>query len=202
MDVLSQALAKSRQTISAYEDYAERYDAIVRHVPNEREQASLKRLVAIAGTSGQVLEVGSGAGYDADFLEGLGVKVRRTDATKRFLELQAARGKHGELLDLLTDDLGGPYDAVLALAVLIHVPRDQIDQVLGKIARALRPGGAFLVSMRNGDGETDSNYHTVLWRRDDFAARLEAAGLVLLRDDFNIGRNSEEWNTFLTVRPA
>lgn len=202
MDELSQALEKSRQTISAYEDYADRYDAIVRHVPNEREQASLKRFVAMAGTSGRILEVGSGAGYDADFLEDLGVKVRRTDATKRFLELQAARGKHGELLDLLTDDLGGPYDAVLALAVLIHVPRDQIDQVLGKIARSLRPGGAFLVSMRNGDGETSGEYHTVYWRRDDFAARLEAAGLVLLRDDFNIGRNSEEWNTFLTVRPA
>ncbi|RWA57828.1 class I SAM-dependent methyltransferase [Mesorhizobium sp.] len=202
MDALSQALAKSRQTISAYEDYAERYDQIVRHVPNEREQASLKRLVAIAGTAGQILEVGSGAGYDADFLEALGVKVRRTDATKRFLELQAARGKHGELLDLLTDDLGGPYDAVLALAVLIHVPRDQIDQVLARIAGSLRPGGAFLVSMRNGDGETDGNYHTVLWRRDDFAARIESAGLVLIRDDFNIGRNSEEWNTFLAVRPA
>ena len=202
MDVLSQALAKSRQTISAYEDYADRYDAIVRHSPNEREQASLKRLVAIAGTSGRVLEVGSGAGYDADFLEGLGVKVRRTDATKRFLELQAARGKHGELLDLLTDDLGGPYDAVLALCVLIHVPREQTDQVLAKIAGSLRPGGALLVSMRNGDGETSGNYHTVLWRRDDFAGRLEAAGLVLLRDDFNIGRNTEEWNTFLAVKPA
>ena len=202
MDVLSQALAKSRQTISAYEDYADRYDAIVRHVPNEREQASLKRLVAIAGTSGRVLEVGSGAGYDADFLEGLGVKVRRTDATKRFLELQAARGKHGELLDLLTDDLGGPYDAVLALAVLIHVPRDQTDQVLARIAASLRPGGAFLVSMRNGDGETSGEYHTVYWRRDDFAARIEAAGLVLIRDDFNLGRGSDEWNTFLAVRPS
>ena len=92
MDVLPEALAKSRRTISAYEDYAERYDAIVRHVPNPREQASLRRLGAIAGTGGQILEVGSGPGYDADFLETLGVKVRRTDATKRFLELRAARG--------------------------------------------------------------------------------------------------------------
>ena len=202
MDVLSQALAKSRQTISAYEDYAERYDAIVRHVPNEREQASLKRLVAIAGTSGQILEVGSGAGYDADFLESLGVKVRRTDATKRFLELQAARGKHGEFLDLITDDLGGPYDAVLALCVLIHVPREQTDQVLAKIAASLRPGGAFLVSMRIGDGEKSGDYHTVYWRRDDFAARLENAGLVLVGDEFNVGRDREEWTTFLAVRPS
>ncbi|RAZ89781.1 methyltransferase type 12 [Mesorhizobium hawassense] len=198
----SEALAKSRQTISSYEDYAERYDTIVRHVPNESGQASLKRLVALAGKGGRILEVGSGAGYDADFLESLGVTVRRTDATKRFLELQAARGKQGELLDLLIDDLGGPYDAVLALAVLIHVPRDQTDQVLAKIEGSLRPGGAFLASMRNGDGETEGNCHTVLWRRDDFASRLEGAGLVLLRDDFNVGRNSEEWNTFLAVKPA
>jgi len=156
MSVSAEALAKNRQTISSYEDYAEQYDAIVRHVPNPREQAALKRLVAIAGTGGQILEVGSGPGYDADFLESLGVNVRRTDATQRFLELQAARGKHGELLDLITDDLGGPYDAVLALCVLIHVPRDQTDQVLAKIAGSLRPGGAFLVSMRNGDGETSA----------------------------------------------
>ena len=81
MSASSQDLAKSRQTISAYEDYADRYDAIVRHVPNEREQASLKRLVAIAGTGGQILEVGSGAGYDADFLETLGARVRRTALT-------------------------------------------------------------------------------------------------------------------------
>jgi 2-polyprenyl-3-methyl-5-hydroxy-6-metoxy-1,4-benzoquinol methylase len=202
MSASSDDLAKSRQTISAYEDYAEQYDAIVRHVPNEREQASLKRLVAIAGASGQILEVGSGPGYDADFLESLGVKVRRTDATRRFLELQAARGKHGDLLDLITDDLGGPYDAVLALCVLIHVPRDQTDQVLAKIAGSLRPGGAFLVSMRNGDGETSGEYHTVYWRRDDFAARLESAGLVLIREDFNVGRDREEWNTFLAVRPS
>ncbi|RUT99326.1 methyltransferase type 12, partial [Mesorhizobium sp. M7A.T.Ca.TU.009.02.1.1] len=30
MGVSSEALAQSRQTISAYEDYAEQYDAIVR----------------------------------------------------------------------------------------------------------------------------------------------------------------------------
>ncbi|MGX9143781.1 class I SAM-dependent DNA methyltransferase [Mesorhizobium sp. 128a] len=202
MTVLSEDLAKSRQTINAYEDYAERYDALVRHVPNQREQKWLKRLVKIAGKGGRILEVGSGPGYDADFVEGLGVKVRRTDATRRFLELQSARGKHGEFLDLITDDLGGPYDAVLALCVLIHVPREQTDQVLAKIAGSLRPGGAFLVSMRIGDGETSGEYHTVYWRRDDFVDRLEASGLVLVGDEFNIGRDRDEWTTFLAVRPT
>jgi hypothetical protein len=56
--------------------------------------------------------------------------------------------------------------------------------------------------MRNSDGETSGEYHTVYWRRDDFAARLQSAGLVLIRDDFNVGRDGEEWNTFLAVKPS
>lgn len=202
MSVLAEALSKNRQTIESYEGYADQYDALVRHIPNPREQAALKRLVTLAGSGGQVLEVGSGPGWDADFLETLGVNVRRTDATRRFLELQAARGKRGEFLNVITDDLGGPYDAVVALCVLIHVSRDQIDQVLAKIARSLRPGGAFLVSMRDGDGEKNGNYHTVFWRRDDFAARAEAAGMSLVWDEFIGGRGDEKWNRFLFVRPA
>ncbi|MBZ9697115.1 MULTISPECIES: class I SAM-dependent methyltransferase [unclassified Mesorhizobium] len=195
-------MAQSRRTIASYEDYAVRYDDIVGHVPHPNDKAALERAAAIAGAGGRILEIGSGPGRDADFLEGLGVAVRRTDATRRFLELQAARGKAGELLDVITDELGGPYDAVVALAVLIHVPRDQIDQVLQKIARSLRPGGAFVASMRDGDGETGGKYHTVDWRRDAFAARIEATGMELLSHSFRIGRNEQGWDTFLAMRPS
>ncbi|ESY87782.1 methyltransferase type 12 [Mesorhizobium sp. LNHC220B00] len=202
MKIPAEFLAQSRRTIESYEDYAVRYDEIVGHVPHPNDRAALERAAAIAGAGGRILEIGSGPGRDADFLEGLGVEVRRTDATRRFLELQAARGKAGELLDVITDELGGPYDAVVALAVLIHVPRDQIDQVLEKIARSLRQGGAFVVSMRDGDGEAGGKYHTVDWRRDAFAARIEAAGMELLSHSFRIGRNEQGWNTFLAMRPS
>lgn len=202
MTVPAKALAQSRRTVESYEDYAVRYDEIVGHVPHPNDQAALKRAAAIAGPGGRILEIGSGPGRDADFLEGLGVKVRRTDATRRFLELQAARGKTGDLLDVITDELGGPYDAVVALAVLIHVPRDQIDPVLEKIARALRPGGASVVSMRDGDGETSGRYHTVDWRKDAFAARIEAAGMELVSHSFRVGRKERGWNTFLAVKPS
>ena len=139
---------------------------------------------------------------DADFLETLSLTVRRTDASRRFLELQAARGKQGELLDVITEPVGGPYDAVVAMCVLIHVPRAEIDQVLGKLTRSLRPGGAMIVSMRDGDGETTGKYHTVYWRRDDFAMRLGAAGLDLVWDEFRIDSDNDPWNTFLAVRPS
>ncbi|MGE0280707.1 MAG: class I SAM-dependent methyltransferase [Rhizobiaceae bacterium] len=194
------ALSHSRQTIASYEDYADRYCALVSDMPNAFDQTAFRRLAEIAGAGGRALEIGSGPGWDADFLETLGLTVRRTDATKRFLELQAARGKKGELLDVITDPVGGPYDAVVAMCVLIHIPREEIDQVLAKLTHSLRPGGALIVSMREGDHETTSKYHTVYWRRDDFADRLAAAGLKLVWDASDICSDGDPWNTFLAVR--
>lgn len=202
MSLSNETLAQSRRTIASYEDYADYYDAAVAKVPNPADQAILRRLAGMVGDGATILEVGSGPGRDADFLETLGVTVRRTDATRRFLELQAARGKRGERLDVITDALGGPYDATVAFCVLIHVPRDQIDPVLAKIAASLRPGGAFLVSLRDGDGETGGNYHTVYWRRDAFVARLQRAGLTLQWDAFSIDSDGDAWNTFLAVKPS
>lgn len=199
MNETHDSLARSRRTIESYEGYADRYVSI-RRGPNDKEQAALRQVASIAGLGGHVLEIGSGPGCDADYLEGLGVKVRRTDATQRFLDLQAARGKQGDRLDVITDPLGGPYDAVVAQYVLFHVPRDHIDCVLAKIADALRPRGAFLVSMREGDHETGGDYHEVYWRRNDFAARLKAAGLITLWDESSAGSDDVTWNTFLTRR--
>ena len=156
MNEIDDSLARSRRTIRSYEGYADRY-ARIRKGPDQREQAALARVASMAGPGGRILEIGSGPGYGADFLETLGVEVRRTDAAQRFLDLQAERGRPGDRLDVITDPLGGPYDAVVAQYVLFHVPRDAIDGVLAKIARALRPGGAFLVSMCEGEGETNGD---------------------------------------------
>ena len=195
-------LSQSRRTIASYETEADHYSTVVSAIPNVFVQTAFRRVADIAGPGVRVLEIGSGPGFDADFLETLGLTVRRTDATKRFLELQAARGKTGELLDVITDDVGGPYDALVAMCCLIHVPREQIDQVLAKLAGSLRPGGALIVSMRDGDHETTGEYHTIYWRRPDFAARIAAAGLKLLWGEFSIDCDRDGWNTFLAVRPS
>ncbi len=195
-------LSQRRQTIASYEAEADHYCTLVSEIPNAFDQTAFRRVADIAGPSGRMLEIGSGPGFDADFLETLGLKVRRTDATKRFLELQAARGKTGELLDVITDPVGRPYDAVVAMCCLIHVPREEIDQVLAKLTQSLRPGGALLVSMRDGDHETTGEYHTIYWSRPDFAARLAAAGLKLLWGEFRLDCDRDGWNTFLAVRPS
>ncbi|MFF0952614.1 class I SAM-dependent DNA methyltransferase [Rhizobium leguminosarum] len=186
MNISSATLANTQRTIDSYEGCADDYSRIVDQFPWPSLEAALRQVATAAGKGGQILEIGSGAG---------------TDATRRFLELQAARGKKGELLNVITDDLGGPYDAVVALCVLIHVPRDQTGPVLEKIVAALRPGGVFLVSMRDGDGETSGAYHMSYWRRDDFALCIKQAGLALEWDAHRVNRDGDGWHTFYARRP-
>ncbi|RQO47489.1 methyltransferase type 12 [Variovorax sp. KBW07] len=202
MKIPAQALENSRRTLQSYEASARAYNAIVAEHPLQPEIAdAMRRMMQFVPPGGTVLEIGSGPGRDADFVESLGGTVRRTDAVQAFLDLQAERGKKGELLDVVTDALGGPYDAVLAMCVLIHVERTQVGPVLRKVFDALAPGGAFLVSMRVGEGETNGECHTVLWAKERFAEALAAAGLRTHWEMERIGRNEEAWVYFLALRP-
>lgn len=198
--VSKDARASSRRTVASYERYAPTYATLVSKVPSKADAAALRRLADAVPSGARLLEIGSGPGYDADFLESLGLRVRRTDATRAFLALQARRGKRGAVLNVLTDRLGGPYDGILALCVLIHVDREHTDLVLRKIARALRRGGAFLVSVRRGRGETTGDYHTIYWQRPAFAARLDAAGLAIAWHAASIDSDGDPWLTFLAVK--
>ena len=182
-DRSSGEFGNNRRTVQSYEGYARRYAAAVDKRPSGVDEEGLRRLAESVPRGGTILEVGSGPGWDADFVESFGVRVRRTDVTEAFREFQAERGKQVDALDILTDDFGGPYDAVMAPCVLLNIDRSHTDGVLAKIAASLKPNGTFLVSVREGEGdiwersERSGEYYVVLWSEPDFTARLRAAML-------------------------
>lgn len=201
MEIPASVLMNMDRTIRSYDGFAREYNAIVAdHPPPEIEDA-LRHMMQCVPAGGTVLEIGSGSGRDADFVESLGGIVKRTDAAQAFLDLQAERGKKGELLNVVTDALGGPYSAILAMAVLIHVDRALVAPVLRKVFDALEPGGVFLAGMRIGEGETNGDYQTVYWAKERFAEALAAAGLRLQWDRQWIGREDVTWVSFLARRP-
>ena len=178
----------NRVTLDAYEQIASDYAASTRGTPTGVVAEALGRLVGQLFAGASVLELGSGPGWDADFLEAHGVRVRRTDGARSFCELQRGRGRRCDLLDVTAGGFTTPawpaYDGVLALFVLQHVERDATPAVLAEAAAALRPGGAVLVSMQEGDGdgwqvgESGRRYHVTRWTQEDFEEVLSGAGLV------------------------
>lgn len=192
--------ARNARTVRAYESSASRYAESTAVDVGRPLSPHLQRLIDVLPTDGTVLEIGSGPGWEADLLEARGVRVRRTDVTESFLELQRRRGAQAEKLDVITDELGGPYDAVMAMCVLQHIDRSLVPDVLSKISVATRSGGAFLVSVRDGKGDVwEGDYHTVLWDRPSFSSALSVAGF----DTAWVARTVEPegpWLTFLASR--
>ena len=182
--------SKNQRTLAAYENIAAEYADLTKGTPTAVNQLMLERFLDSLPPGAAVLELGSGPGWDADFVESLGVRVRRTDATAAFRDLQGARSKHVDSLDAITDEyidrLWPTYDGVMALFVLQHIERDDTDTVLRKVAQALRPGGAFLVVMREGVGDvwegspSGNRYHVTQWDPAAFEARLDAVELETL----------------------
>ena len=192
----------NQRTVLAYEAYARTY-AERTGAPSGINKEALDLLAARVGRGAAVLEVGSGPGWDADYLESRGVTVRRTDVTRAFIEVQAERGKRVEPLDLMRDPLGGPYRGLVALCVLQHIELGHFDAVLQRIAASLEAGGALLFSVPEGRGErqegTSKDYYVALWTADTLRPRLAAVGLEI---DW-IGRAVERegpWLTFLATR--
>lgn len=183
------------RTVSSYELIAAEY---ARETAGGGRSEPLERLAAVVPGSA-VLEIGSGPGWDADALEAAGLHVRRTDVTQAFIDLQQARGKRVDRLDVLVDDLGGPYDGIVALAVLQHVPRQQLPGVLTRLAAALAPAGALLVCVRTGAGErweigeSGNPYYCALWGEDEFVGVLEEAGLRVAWQDASVDGEDNDW---------
>lgn len=197
----------NRLTVASYEHCAIDYALATAPKSQHEERPLLQRLLDALSGNETILEIGSGPGWEADWLEAAGHSVRRTDATEAFLAFQRRRGKVIERLDIVHDPVPGTYDAIVALYVFQHIDRQVLPAVLGKVAVAIRPGGWLLFSILEGEGEEIENgsdggqYYTARWRQDELEHLLATMGLQLSWS--GISDDSEgRWPTLLLRRPA
>lgn len=157
-------------------------------------------------SGGRVLDIGSGPGWDADFLEGIGVRVHRTDATESFRQFQTERGKQCDALDVLKDQIAESYDGILMLCVLQHFERNELDGVLCKLVKALKSEGAMLLSHPVGEDElwehtASGDYRVVRWSSAALDERLRRSGFVVAWDQSEDG-DEGPWRTVLARKTS
>jgi SAM-dependent methyltransferase len=94
--------------------------------------------------AGSILELGCGAGNHSAEMLSRGFQMRITDGSPEMAEIAARRLNHPVEAMLFHElDECEAYDGVWASACLLHVPRDQLGGILGRIHRALKPDGLF-----------------------------------------------------------
>ncbi|MCC8939075.1 class I SAM-dependent methyltransferase [Bradyrhizobium sp. Arg68] len=152
-------------TLQFYRRNAEAYAGWAK-APSTR----LKGFLALLPAGGAILELGCGAGNHAAVMLADGFALRATDGSPEMAEVASRRIDHpveAMRFDELEDQEA--YDGVWASACLLHVPRDELAGILGRIHRALKPGGLFYASYKIGhDDGRDSigryyNYPSPDW---------------------------------------
>jgi SAM-dependent methyltransferase len=143
-----------------------------------------------------ILELGSGFGADADYMEEQGYWVVCTDAVPEFVDILQDREFTAYDLNVLTDDLPERLDMVYASAVLLHFTREETAMVLRKVYASLVDGGRFAFSLKQGNGEGWSEEklgeprYFCYWQAEEIQQLLNDAGYTGIEIGQNVAPNA------------
>ncbi len=139
--------------------------------------SQLKAFLALLPPGGSILELGCGAGNHSAEMLAAGFRLRATDGSPEMADIASRRLGHPVETMLFHElDEQDAYDGIWASACLLHVPRDELSDILSRIRRALKPEGAFYASFKLGEGDgRDSlgryyNYASPEWLQAVYAA--------------------------------
>jgi SAM-dependent methyltransferase len=110
-----------------------------------------------------VLDLGSGPGQHALYLQGKGLDVTCIDLSESMVE--SCLSKHLKAYQMDFYNLSfqeSSFDGVFAMNTLLHVPKDSLVSVLENIKRVMKPGGIFYMGVYGG---TDSEG---VWKDDSY----------------------------------
>lgn len=120
-----------------------------------------QRLLEALPPGGRILEVGCGSGRDLAFLQAQGFDVTGLEPSKgmRDVALAGHPGLAGRLhpgtipFSPGMDGLKPPYDAILAIAVIMHLTDPELAAWIRQLKSVLKPGGIlFLSASYNREG--------------------------------------------------
>lgn len=173
---------QNQKTIDAYNAHVQEYIDGTPQLLDGDVKAWINKALTFVKKGGTVLEIGSAFGRDAEYMETMGYKVHRTDATQSFVDLLKRQGHEAQLLNAITDDFGGLYAMVFANAVLLHFTPDETSKVLAKAHSSLDTEGVLAFTVKQGDGEewTEAKLNApryfCYWQADDLRKIVSDTG--------------------------
>jgi SAM-dependent methyltransferase len=180
------ATAHDEETIAFYDREAAVYAAR----RQARRHPRLDAFIQHVGAGGKALELGCGGGQDAEIMLAAGLDVTLTDAsTGLAAEAERRLGRPVRIMRFDELDETDLYQGVWANACLLHVPSAAMPDVLGRIWRALKPGGALYASFKAGAGDDRDrlgrfyNFPTRAALEGFFAASASWARLTITDDE-------------------
>ena len=175
---------------TAYVDMSENYIDFLSYIPKQ----------------GKILDAGCGSGRDSLMFIQKGYRVEAFDGSSEMCRL-ASEHTGQEVKHMLFQDIDfkEEFDGIWASASLLHVPSQELKDVLVKLFQSLKSGGTFYASFKYGDfeGERNGRYFHNLTEETAGEAFKEAGFKVekmWITGDVREGREDEKWINILVVK--
>ncbi len=108
-----------------------------------------------------ILDAGCGSGRDAKAFAESGYRVSAFDASEKLTKLASEwAGIPVRHLRFQEFEQHWSFDGIWACSSLVHVPLDELDEVFGRLTRALRPQGVMYLNFKKGHGEREQDGRT------------------------------------------
>ena len=157
------------------------------------------KFIALLPQGGRMLDAGCGSGRDSKAFIQSGFSVVAFDASKELCKL-ASELIDQEVWQMKFQEISfdEEFDGVWACASLLHVPSDEIDDVMDRIYKSLQQGGLFYASFKYGEGVRERAERLFTdYTKDSAKALFEKAGFKVIECEESLdvrpGREDEKW---------
>ncbi|WP_068546523.1 class I SAM-dependent methyltransferase [Thalassotalea crassostreae] len=156
--------------------------------------------------TGHVLDIGAGAGRDADFIASRGLKVTAVEPASELLSLAKQTFTNTNInwlsdsLPILhkTQKLKQRYDLILVSAVWMHLTESEQEQSLKTLAKLLKDNGLIIITLRIGTFNDGRTSHPISIDKIKEQAISYSLSLTQLSDAVDkLNRNDVTWETVM-----
>ncbi len=197
-----QDMTKERKnTIAYYDEHAAEF------VENTRDAVFTdiqENFVRYMPKGGKILDFGCGSGRDTKYFLDAGFQVEAIDGSREMCKL-ASKYTGIDVLCMDFTDFSAPmhFEGIWACASLLHLGREELEKVFGKLYEALKLNGLLYASFKLGtfEGEKNGRYFTYM-EEESVKELLEKYPGFLVESlwvsrDVRPGRENESWINFM-----
>ena len=162
--------------------------------------------LALIPENGTILDAGCGSGRDTLKFKSLGYEVTAIDGSVKMCELASKHSgvnvKHMQFQEIEFDH---EFNGIWASASLLHVPSEELEDVLERLKKSLKDSGIFYASFKLGDFEGKRNGRFFNDFTESTARELfENAGFEIIKtwltNDARLERQHEMWVNILVKK--
>lgn len=137
-------------TLNFYNQYAGQYFS---QTVNAQMREQYERFLPFIQKEGSILDLGCGSGRDSYYFKQKGYQIVAVDGSKE-LAKYASKLLGQPVINQLFHEINfnNQFDGIWACASLLHIPHNQMLDILTKMKKSLKSEGIIYISVKEGQG--------------------------------------------------